>query len=495
MGARDKKTTSVVMLVNNDCLHDSRVIKTAESIAASGRDVTVVCRASADAPSFEVRNNVRYSRVLRKEFTASYFIEAFSLWVRSRALFVRAPLQIVLGLTILMFRSIMLGRHLARRGARFLRRGANYLRRWARFLRRAVKLLIARLKRIKKLLTARFTRTKKYWNRSFLGAWRKATKSAYASIEHREVTLAMQRAVAQLRPDIVHAHDLGTLSAGLTFSRLHDARLIYDSHELEMHRNATFTEQQIKQRRFEEAQGIRAADSVITVSESIASHLEEEYAIKRPLVVYNAPDLRSQSKVVSRNIREDAGVIEGEPLCVYVGGVTVNRGLENVIRAMQVWPEMKLATVGPVRPQTKAELQDLVVGLGLQSRVRFLDPVPSDSVVRYISDADISVLAIQNVCLSYFYCMPNKLFESVFAGLPVGVAALQDMSDFVTKWGVGVVFDEQSPQSIAENLRELYLNRTNFKLSSEDIQAMAGEFSWLAQEAKLLEIYGRLESD
>ena len=128
MATRDKKPTSVVMLVNNDCRHDSRVIKTAESIAASGRDVTVVCRASADAPSFEVRNNVRYSRVLRKELTASYFIEAFSLWVRSRALFVRAPLQVLLGLTIVMFRSIMLGRHFARRGANYLRRGARFLR-------------------------------------------------------------------------------------------------------------------------------------------------------------------------------------------------------------------------------------------------------------------------------------------------------------------------------------------------------------------------------
>ena len=88
---------------------------------------------------------------------------------------------------------------------------------------------------------------------------------------------------------IIHAHDLGTLSAGVALAKKHGSKLIYDSHELEMHRHIPFTKRQVKRRRAQEASGIAFADSVFTVSQSIAAHLTNDYGIRPPTVIFNSP--------------------------------------------------------------------------------------------------------------------------------------------------------------------------------------------------------------
>lgn len=53
----------VVALVNNPCITDSRVIREAEALARSGKDVLVLAHWSPDAREDETRNNVRYKRI------------------------------------------------------------------------------------------------------------------------------------------------------------------------------------------------------------------------------------------------------------------------------------------------------------------------------------------------------------------------------------------------------------------------------------------------
>jgi len=83
--------------------------------------------------------------------------------------------------------------------------------------------------------------------------------------------------------------------------------------------------------------------------------------------------------------------------------------------------------------------------------------------------ADCSVIAIQNVCLSYYYCFPNKLFESVLAGLPVAVADLLELRRFVDQYGVGLVMDETDPKAIAGAISGFFTKRITGCLASSAI--------------------------
>ena len=60
------------MLVNNPCVYDSRVVKSAETLAALGYSVTVVCRGDVGLADSVLKNGVRYSRVHKKSFSMGY---------------------------------------------------------------------------------------------------------------------------------------------------------------------------------------------------------------------------------------------------------------------------------------------------------------------------------------------------------------------------------------------------------------------------------------
>jgi len=255
-----------------------------------------------------------------------------------------------------------------------------------------------------------------------------------------------------------------------------------------MHRNAKYPEAIMRKRRKLEQIGISRADAVITVSESIADHLRDDYRIRRPHVVMNAPDF-DEHEHPTRTVRDDLRLSPDTPLAVYVGSVTVNRGLDYVVKALNHYPELHFATVGPRRPATQAELHELAVKLRVDGRLHFVDPVPPSAVVGYISTSDVSVLPIQNVCLSYYYCMPNKLLESVFAGIPVAVADLFEMRRFVEAFQCGLVMDEKSPNSIADAIESIVKNRNRFIVCDKIRQQINDKYSWTAQVHKLLLLY------
>ncbi len=219
-----------------------------------------------------------------------------------------------------------------------------------------------------------------------------------------------------------------------------------------MHRNATYTPIIMRKRRALETQGIQAADAVITVSESIADHLAGDYKIARPHRRSQLPGFqRVCAGAPARPGRP--GPLPETPLAVYVGSVTVNRGIEYAVRALRHYPEPHFVTVGPARPQTREQMLALAQQIGVGARFHAGSRRAERSRER-IGSADVSVLPIQNVCLSY-YRMPNKLLESVFAGIPVAVASLFELKKFVAAHQVGLVMDETDPQSIAAAIQAL----------------------------------------
>ena len=71
----------------------------------------------------------------------------------------------------------------------------------------------------------------------------------------------------------------------------------------------------------------------------------------------------------------------------------------------------------------------------MASRLAFFGPVPSDQVTLYAASADLGIAPIENVCLSYYYCSPNKLFEYLLAGLPVIASDFPEMRHIIDKYG------------------------------------------------------------
>jgi glycosyltransferase involved in cell wall biosynthesis len=87
--------------------------------------------------------------------------------------------------------------------------------------------------------------------------------------------------------------------------------------------------------------------------------------------------------------------------------------------------------------------------------------VPPAELISLASQGDVAVIPIRDVCLSYRYCMPNKLFEAAFAGLPIVASNLPDMERFIIANDLGLVFETDSVESLIEAINEI--ENSNFR--------------------------------
>ncbi len=432
----------VVMLVANPCINDSRVIKEAETLAAAGHMVRVVCRETEDAPDREIINGVEYLRVKWPQ-NLSKLREV----VANRRRY-RSPLERAASVSLSVANLVITAHESVRRA----------LRTMFRSVRRPVRRFLAQL------LQFSFTR------------------------------LAMPDAAAEWQPDVVHAHDLMTLPAAVKTARRLGAGVVYDAHELEQHRSNPGPLWARLWTRHHERKYAPLADRVVTVSDSIADHLEAELNVQRPLVVFNSPTVMSD-KPRHRDVRGDLGLSDDVPLGVYVGGITFGRGLEELVEALAFAPEIHLATVGQRLPETENKMRELARRLSVEGRLHMLEPVRPHEVVPYISTADFGVYAMQNICLNHEYARPTKLFEMTMAGLPVAIASLTEMRRFIERTGTGIVMDETEPKDIARAMREVYARREELKPTPTRLAEIFAEFGWPSQARKLRDLYSSLARD
>jgi glycosyltransferase involved in cell wall biosynthesis len=115
------------------------------------------------------------------------------------------------------------------------------------------------------------------------------------------------------------------------------------------------------------------------------------------------------------------------------------------------------------------------------------DAVPHEKVVSIAKSADIGLCLIQNVCLSYYYCLPNKLFEYCFAEIPILASDFPDISQTVNKYNLGICTN-LDVNEIYEAIKNLENKKELPKINADELY----ELSWDAQEEKLIKLYDGL---
>ena len=294
-----------------------------------------------------------------------------------------------------------------------------------------------------------------------------------------------------LKPDVVHAHDLYTLLAGYLIARRTGAKLIYDSHELEIGRNGNFSVWELWMRARTERFLINKADAVITVCDSIADYLAQLYNIPRPTVIHNAPSVKAVKKGAP-DVRSRLGLSKKTPIALYVGSVTINRGLEECVQALPYAKGVHLVCVGPRRKPTEEIILAEAERLGVTDRLHLVDPVPHDEVTSFVRTSDVSLITIQDVCLSYRFCFPNKLLESLLTGLPIVVSRLVELERIVEMTGSGVVVNETDPSDIARGINEILKARDKFVPTPAMVRKLKNTYSLEVQMDRLVGLYDGL---
>lgn len=304
--------------------------------------------------------------------------------------------------------------------------------------------------------------------------------------------LGAVRQTRALAPDVVHANDANALVPALLSTLGTQARVVYDSHELWRHRNirqdrvlAPLVEAVI------ESLGVRLAAGVITVSPSIVDWLQRHYRLaEAPTLVRNIPTARPTPPREDGRLRELSGLGPEARIVSYTGGITTGRGLEETVDALALLgPQVHLVLLGYGDPRYVAGLRARAERAGVSDRVHLVGSVPSAQVPQTLADADVAVVFVRPICLSYRFSLPNKLFESIHAGLPIVAADLPDTAEVVRRHGVGEVFDAQTPTDLAGAIDQVLAAPGRYR---EAAARAAQELTWEDEAARLVGLYTRV---
>lgn len=301
---------------------------------------------------------------------------------------------------------------------------------------------------------------------------------------------AARSAVTAWGPDVVHANDGNTLRPAFRVSRALRVPFVYDSHELWLHRNVAGRRSVARavERRIER-QGIRAAAAVVTVSPSIAEHLRATYRLPTtPVLVRNIPPAdQTASGPSAGRMRALAGLPAEAKVLAYGGRITTNRGLEQTVDALEhLADDVHLVVLGYGVPGYVGSLADRARQVGVSDRVHFVGAVPPAEVSGALSDADASVVFVRPTCLSYRWSLPNKLFESIHSGVPVVAADLPDTRRIVEEYGVGEIFTSDSASEMASTIARVIADPVPYQHAA---RRAATHLTWEAESDRLLGAY------
>jgi glycosyltransferase involved in cell wall biosynthesis len=273
--------------------------------------------------------------------------------------------------------------------------------------------------------------------------------------------------------------------------------LVYDSHELYLERNIGTRSRWWDKKQWAPIERIciKHCDVVITVSQGIVEHLNKKYGRDDVVLIRNVQPYHKPPK---RNelLRSELKIPKDKKIGLYIGAITFNRGVEELIQAATYLEQVAIVIMGPaINPDYVSELKRKAKTLGvLNKTVFFRGPVESDEVLRYVASADIGVVPTQACCLSYEFESSNKIFHCVMAGVPLAMSNHIEKRILQETHGIGVLFDETDPIDIAGVIDGFALNEPLMKETSKNCLLAAKELCWEREEERMLDSYTSLSS-
>lgn len=282
--------------------------------------------------------------------------------------------------------------------------------------------------------------------------------------------------------DIIHACDFDTVLPALVAKWFLGKRVVYDIFDFyaDMLRRTPNILRQVIRR--VDCWVIGRVDGVILADEN----RKEQIKGACPKVVeyiYNSPEPinTSEYEVTSRS---------GPGLhVVYVGLLQVERGLMQVLKVMQRYPEWSLDLAGFGGDEQRI----LEIARSLNN-VRFHGRIPYETALNLSARADILFATYDPAVPNHRWSSPNKLFEAMMLGKPIIVARGTGTDRLVEQYGLGFVVDYGDSEQLEAVMRRVAAWSLEEKHRfAEHSRAIYREFfAWEKMEARLIRLYGRV---
>jgi glycosyltransferase involved in cell wall biosynthesis len=189
---------------------------------------------------------------------------------------------------------------------------------------------------------------------------------------------------------------------------------------------------------------LQQAEGVITLSEHLARHYQEEYRSNRAYqVLPQAVDLQLFQPRDSAALRTHLGFSPGTVVIGFAGSLTQWHGVHVLIKSLSVvieqCPEAAALLVVGGTAHEQRQLRESMRATGLPAdRIRIESGIPYESMPEYYSAADICVAPHINDSPRPLGCSPKKITEYFACGRPVICSDLPELREMAGEAAVYV---------------------------------------------------------
>ena len=293
------------------------------------------------------------------------------------------------------------------------------------------------------------------------------------------------RKALEVDAEVYHFHDPEFIPSGLKLIRK-GKKVIYDVHE-------------------DVPRQILAKFWIPAIFRSLVANLFERYenysARRMSHLVTSTPTIRNRFKklnpattdinnypIINELMRPIEWDKKKNQVC-YVGGISVERGITNVLEALEELDGVEFNLAGNFSPESYREEV-------LQSKARekilfwgFVDRKGTSAILGRSRVGLVTLLPMPN----HIDSQPNKMFEYMAAGLPVVSSGFPLWRSIVEGHECGICVDPSNPKEIREAIQTILDNPGMAQKMGENGQAAVREkYNWQQEKNKLVDLYNHL---
>jgi len=298
----------------------------------------------------------------------------------------------------------------------------------------------------------------------------------HSALFYAELNLRLFFLLIFSRSDILLSNDTDTLPANYLAAKIRRKKIIFDAHELFPELPELVNRPMIRHiwEKLENVMFPHLTHSY-TVCKSIADYYNIKYNIDMK-VVRNAPYKNFKRKQVHKINYPNQKII------IYQGALNTGRGLEWVLDAMPSVENGILVIIGDgdIRDQLREQTRILKI----EDKVIFWGKIAADKLHEYTTSASIGLCLLEDKGLSYYYALPNRIFDYIQAGVPVLATRFPEISTIVETYKTGVLIDHYQPLYLAEVINTML----EFPFNTDHFEIIAKELCWENEEKILMEV-------
>ncbi|MFN3872326.1 MAG: glycosyltransferase [Ignavibacterium sp.] len=282
--------------------------------------------------------------------------------------------------------------------------------------------------------------------------------------------------------DIIFAEDLYCLPVCVIIGKIKKAKVIYDCREL-FGFLAGLKNKKLLQKFWSTVERIfiKKADLILTTGEMDSEFIRNQYNVENDLVIRNLPIYKKSNSPI--NYYSLLGIDKSKKVLLYQGVVLHGRGLKMIFEFLQTSDDFVLVVIGG--GEMLDYYKQLSEKMSLQNKVFFIGKIPQDKLIDYTAGAFVGLSLIENVSLSYYYALPNKLFEYIMAEIPVIATNLPQMKKIIDTYKIGFAIEENNLTRLKEILTKLKEDETSYDEIRLNCKKASEQLNWDNEVKKL----------